>query len=283
MYRPSPLAALTATAAALAMAVAGTSTTEAAGPPKPPPPNRVVIVLFDQMLPQYADQFAMPNFRSLRELGHQLQEGLPRLHGLGDRDGAQRDHLGPRATPHGVDRRGLPRPRQRLQQGRRPDAHHRRRSSASDFALIEKNNGVAYDKLADYLHTAYPNTEFITVGEKSYAVESATGGSGDIAVRLSSRRSNVTSDYPAGCRNLRSPARRTTGGGGGLGKNVPVLPHEGADGSCAAGTSSTRTRTTTTGPRRRSRRGCTRSTATGSCPATTRRTAVVTPGSPTRR
>jgi hypothetical protein len=60
--------------------------------------------------------------------------------------------------------------------------------SLSDFALIEKNNGVAYPKLADYLHAAYPGTKFITVGEKSYAVESATGASGDIAVRMSSRR-----------------------------------------------------------------------------------------------
>ena len=34
-----------------------------------PAPNRVVIVLFDQMLPQYADQFDMPNFRELRDAG----------------------------------------------------------------------------------------------------------------------------------------------------------------------------------------------------------------------
>jgi hypothetical protein len=77
--------------------------------------------------------------------------------------------------------------------------------SLSDFALIEKNHGVAYPKLAEYLHTKYPGTKFITVGEKSYAVESATGANGDIAVRLSSRRSNVTSDQPTGCRNLSIP------------------------------------------------------------------------------
>jgi len=32
-------------------------------------PTRVVIVLFDQMVPQYADQFDMPNFRKLRGAG----------------------------------------------------------------------------------------------------------------------------------------------------------------------------------------------------------------------
>ena len=35
----------------------------------PEHPNRVLIVLFDQMLPEYADQFDMPNFRSLRDAG----------------------------------------------------------------------------------------------------------------------------------------------------------------------------------------------------------------------
>src|SRR4026209_2004802 len=35
----------------------------------PERPNRVLIVLFDQMLPGYADQFDMPNFRSLRDAG----------------------------------------------------------------------------------------------------------------------------------------------------------------------------------------------------------------------
>jgi hypothetical protein len=222
MYRPSPLAALTATAAALAMAVAGTSTTEAAGRPKPPPPNRVVIVLFDQMLPQYADQFAMPNFRSLRDsgtnfkkayLGYMASEtvmahnvitsGLEPRH-MGWTDEAYRDHANVFAK--GADQ-----------------MHITGDLSLSDFALIEKNNGVAYDKLADYLHTAYPNTEFITVGEKSYAVESATGASGDIAVRLSGRKAAYDPlTAPTGCSNLSIPG--VPGNGqwrSAQGKNVP--------------------------------------------------------------
>ncbi|HYJ59858.1 MAG TPA: hypothetical protein VE032_00160, partial [Actinomycetota bacterium] len=35
----------------------------------PEHPNRVLIVLFDQMVPEYANQFDMPNFRSLRDAG----------------------------------------------------------------------------------------------------------------------------------------------------------------------------------------------------------------------
>jgi len=35
-------------------------------------------------------------------------------------------------------------------------------------------NSGHYLKLADYLHTAYKGTKFTTVGEKSYAVETAT-------------------------------------------------------------------------------------------------------------
>ena len=191
MYRSRVLAAFTAVAAATTVLVAGAPATQASG--RPAPPNRVVIVLFDQMVPQYADQFAMPNFRALRDsgtnftkayLGYMASEtvmahnvitsGLEPRH-MGWTDEAYRDHAN--VFGKGADQ-----------------MHITGDLSLSDFALIEKNNGVAYPKLADYLHTAYPGTEFITVGEKSYAVESATGASGDIAVRLSSRRSDVTSN-----------------------------------------------------------------------------------------
>ncbi len=81
--------------------------------------------------------------------------------------------------------------------------------SLADFATIEKNHGEPYPKLADYLHTADPGTKFITVGEKSYAVESATGASGDIAVRLSSRQ-HATSPATArpAAATCRSPGSR---------------------------------------------------------------------------
>ncbi len=172
--------------------------------------------------PAYANQFDMPNFRQLRDsgtdfkkayLGYMASEtviahnvitsGLEPRH-MGWTDEAYRDHGN--VFGKGADQ-----------------MHITGDLSLSDFALIEKNNGVAYPKLADYLHTAYPGTEFITVGEKSYAVESATGATGDIAVRLSSRRSNLTATPPTGCSNLSIPG--VPGNGqwrSPTGKNVPT-------------------------------------------------------------
>jgi len=223
MFRRRALATFTAAAAAATFVVAGATTTDAAAKrPKPTPPNRVVIVLFDQMVPQYADQFAMPNFRALRDsgtdftkayLGYMASEtviahnvitsGLEPRH-MGWTDEAYRDHAN--VFGKGADQ-----------------MHITGDLSLADFASIEKNNGVAYPKLADYLHSAYPGTKFITVGEKSYAVESATGATGDIAVRMSSRRSNVTGDAPAGCRNLSIPGVPGKGQWRSpAGKNVPL-------------------------------------------------------------
>jgi hypothetical protein len=204
MYRLRALAAIAVAAATTTALVAGTSGADATVSAQPPP-NRVVIVLFDQMLPQYADQFAMPNFRAVRDsgtnfkkayLGYMASEtviahnvitsGLQPRH-MGWTDEAYRDHGD--VFLKGADQ-----------------MHITGDLSLADFSLIEKNNG-AYPKLADYLHTAYPGTKFITVGEKSYAVESAaatgsTAATDDIAVRMSSRRSNVTGNWPTGCRNL---------------------------------------------------------------------------------
>src|SRR4051812_11340138 len=173
MYRLRALAGLTAAAAATTALVAG-ATGGGATAAATPPPNRVVIVLFDQMLPQYADQFAMPNFRALRDsgtnfkkayLGYMASEtviahnvitsGLEPRH-MGWTDEAYRDHGN--VFGRGVD-----------------EMHITGDLSLADFATIEKNDGVEYPKLADYLHAADHNSEFITVGEKSYAVESATG------------------------------------------------------------------------------------------------------------
>jgi hypothetical protein len=211
MSRRRALATLSVAAMAATVLAGGATGAEAKGHhPKPPPPNRVVIVLFDQMVPQYADQFAMPNFRALRGsgtsfdkayLGYMASEtvmahnvitsGLEPRH-MGWTDEAYRDHAN--VFGKGADQ-----------------MHITGDLSLSDFALLEKRNGAPYLKLADYLHTAYPGTKFITVGEKSYAVESATGATGDIAVRMSSRRPNVTGSYPSGCRNLSIPG--TTGNG----------------------------------------------------------------------
>ena len=53
----APLALVGATSTASAHSSSGSASHR---------PTRVLVVLFDQMVPQYADQFAMPNFRKLR-------------------------------------------------------------------------------------------------------------------------------------------------------------------------------------------------------------------------
>ena len=147
----------------------------------------MLIVLFDQMLPAYADQFNMPNFRRLRDSGTNFKDAylgymasetvlahnvipsglLPK--NMGYTDEAYRDHAN--------------------LFGKGKDAMHITGDlSLADFVTIQKNHGRTYPKLADYLHKARPGTKFITVGEKSYAVETATGASGDIGVRLSGRK-----------------------------------------------------------------------------------------------
>ncbi len=221
-----------ALAVASTLSLAGMAGNASATAPKhaPPPASRVLIVLFDQMLPQYADQFRMPNYRKIRNagvnykkayLGYMASEtviahnvitsGLNPNH-MGYTDEAYRD------VGNIFGKNCLP-----VTDPCYPKMHITGDFSLADFATVQKNNGQPYLKLADYLHTSRPNTKFITVGEKSYAVETATGASGDIAVRLSSRRSDVTSDQPTGCRNLSIPG--VPGNGqwrSPAGKNVPT-------------------------------------------------------------
>src|SRR3954464_12757622 len=224
MKNPRSLAALTATALTGALLITGPANGAAPAVPNPPaarPADRVLVVLFDQMLPQYADQFAMPNFRRLRGsgtnfsqayLGYMASETVIAHNVI--TSGLQPRHMGYTDEAYRDTKNVF---------GKGRDAMHITGDlSLADFATIEKNAGAVYPKLADYLHAARPGGKFITVGEKSYAVESATGASGDIGVRLSSRNSDVTSDYPTGCRNLSVPG--IPGNGAWRmpdGKNVP--------------------------------------------------------------
>ena len=68
--------------------------------------------------------------------------------------------------------------------------------SSADFSTLinASYNGAGYPKLADYLQTADPGSKFIVVGEKSYAVDSATAPNGAIGVRMSSRSSSSLFD-----------------------------------------------------------------------------------------
>ena len=61
---------------------------------KPETPKRVLIVLFDQMRPEYADQFGMTNFQKLRGEGTNFDKAYLGYMALGDGDRPQRDRLG---------------------------------------------------------------------------------------------------------------------------------------------------------------------------------------------
>ena len=117
----------------------------------------------------------MPNFRKVRDSGVDYNKAY--LGYMASETVIAHNVIpsGPAAQEHGLHRRGLPRPRQHLRQGHRPQMHITGDLSLADFATVQKNHGQPYPKLADYLHTARPGTKFITVGEKSYAVETATG------------------------------------------------------------------------------------------------------------
>ena len=208
------------TVAALALSTAliaptgalGATRQDAARPHGPSRPTHVLIVLFDQMRPEYADRFDMTNFKALRGSGNHFRNAylgymasetviahnvivsgqLPKHMGWVDEAYRDTDNLlggGPNSMQITGD------------------------LSIDQFQTLITN--ANYPKLADYLHAKFPGTKFISVGEKSYAVDSATAGTGDIGVRMSGRQSNVTDPYPVGCTNLggrwRSP----------VGRNVP--------------------------------------------------------------
>jgi hypothetical protein len=150
------------------------------------PPQRVLIIVLDQLRPDYIDTFDMTNVKALMEdgasfdnayLGHMASETvishnvmtsgqLPR--DMGWSDEAHRD----------VD--GV--------LGPKNDMWISGSWSRQQFNDLIAHSG--YPKLADYLHAAHPGTEFITAGQKNYAVYSANGPTGDIAVTLSSRNFN---------------------------------------------------------------------------------------------
>ena len=157
---------------------------------KPKTPKRVLIVLFDQMRPEYADRFGMTNFKKLRGEGTDFDKAY--LGYMGSEtvishnvivSGMQPKHMG------WVDE--AYRDTDNLLGFGANTMHITGDLSLANFTTLVTNGG--YPKLSDYLHTTFPGTKFITVGEKSYAVESAaaTAGAaaaGDIAVRMSSRR-----------------------------------------------------------------------------------------------
>ena len=173
-------------------------------------PKRVLIVLFDQMRPEYADRFDMKNFKRVRDAGTNFNSAF--LNYMGSEtvishnvivSGQAPKHMG------WVDE--AYRDSGNLLGGGAGNMWVTGDLTLEQFGTLVNHEG--YPKLADYLHAKFPGTKFITVGEKSYAVESATAPSGDIAVRLSSRQSDTSA--ATGCANLGGQWRYP------FGKNVP--------------------------------------------------------------
>jgi hypothetical protein len=171
-------------------------------------PNRVLIVLFDQMVPKYADQFDMPNFRALRGqgtyfknayLGYMASETvishnvivsgqLPANQGWVDE--AYRDTDGIIAPTYGT-----PTPVGAM--------HITGDFGQSQFNALVSHEG--YPKLQDYLHRGDAAKQFIVVGEKNYAVRTAIASTGGtpaptnlIAVHMSGSITTNTGTLPGG-------------------------------------------------------------------------------------
>ncbi len=154
------------------------------------PPTRVLIIVLDQLRPDYIDTFDMTNVKALMRdgaafkhayLGHMASETvishnvitsgqLPR--DMGWSDEAHRDVDGVLTPPGRMWISGS--------------------WTRDQFNTLIAHGG--YQKLADYLHAAHPGTKFITAGQKDYAVYSANGPTGNISVTFSGRNADCDVD-----------------------------------------------------------------------------------------
>ena len=147
------------------------------------PPKRVLVVVMDQMHPEYAKQFNMTNVLWLQNHGANFQNAI-----VGDMASET-------VVSHNIMVSGmLPK-----NQGWSDEAFRDTDNvlgggsdaiyitgdlSYSQFAALIQDKG--YKKLGTYLHAAYPGSTVACVGEKSYQVRSMTAGSADFGVYLGS-------------------------------------------------------------------------------------------------
>ena len=153
------------------------------------------------MRPEYADRFDMKNFKRLRAHGTNFAKAY--LGYMGSEtvishnvitSGQEPRHMG------WVDE--AYRDTENLLGGGAGAMWITGNFGLTEFGTLIANEG--YPKLADYLHGAFPGTKFIAVGQKSYAIESTSAPSGDIAVRMSSR--GAAADCPLLGGAWRSPS-----------------------------------------------------------------------------
>jgi hypothetical protein len=202
---------LAAVAAGVLASSAGAEGRRGGESDRPARPHRVLIVVMDQMRPEYVDQFDMDNVRRLQRQGVDYR----------------RSYLGHMASETVVSHNVMVSGQLPKNQGWSDEAYRDTQNllgggagkmwvtgdlTQAQFNILVAHEG--YPKLADYLHSAFPGTKFAAVGEKSYAVESIAAPTADIAVRLSSRSSDVST--ATGCSNLQGRWR------GPSGVNVPT-------------------------------------------------------------
>ncbi len=157
-------------------------------------PTKVLIVLFDQMRPEYADRFDMPNFRMLRGEGTNFRNAY--LGYMGSEtviahnvlvSGQQPRHMG------WVDE--AYRDTKNLLGAGENQMWTTGELTYDQFGTLIQD--AAYPKLADYLQRSQPGKKFIVVGQKAYAVDSAAAKSkfdtfsADISVRFSGRSAST--------------------------------------------------------------------------------------------
>ena len=180
-------------------------------------PKHVLIVLFDQMLPKYADQFDMPNFRRIRDAGtnfknaylgymasetviaHNVITSGQSPKNMGWVDEAYRDW--PHVFGKGAD-----------------EMHITGDLSLAVWYLV---TGADYPKLADYLHEAYPGTNSSRSARSRTPWNPRRPPAGTLrANRCPAGASHRTT------RRLSEPERRGAGTSGRwrepVGKNVPT-------------------------------------------------------------
>ncbi len=127
-----------ATAAAVALTVVGTQSGAEAGgrggghgSPGADRPTKVVIIVVDSLSKEIVDKYRMRNIQKLMKDGVDTPNGYLGHTGSVTVGHPQRDHVGPAAQAHGLDRRGLPRRRRRAGRPRadesRPALHHQQR------------------------------------------------------------------------------------------------------------------------------------------------------------
>lgn len=160
-------------------------------------PEKVLIVVFDQMRPEYAERFNMKNVLSLARTGVSFRNGY--LGHMASQTVVSHNVMASGVFPKHmgwVDE--VYRDVDNLLGGGQNAMWVTAEMGRKEFGTLITHAG--YPKLADYLHQTYPGSKFIVVGQKGYAVESVAAPNADIAVRMSGRQKDVSA--ATGCANL---------------------------------------------------------------------------------